>query len=111
MMEDAGPALDADGEQTLQQIRETFEAGRALTATEACSAFSKILELQGEPVGTTSTINLWPSESDPQAMSGQMCSAGRFTTVTIAETAGLATPLPSGRVMTALRLAHRRSIG
>lgn len=110
-MNDAGLALDADDERALQEIRETIEAGRDLTATEACSAFSKMLELQGEPAGTTSTIRVWPSESDPQAMSGQMCSAGRFTTVTIAETAGLVTPLPGGRVMTALRLAHRRSIG
>lgn len=109
--EEAGLAREPGDRRTLQELSEILEAERDLTSTEACSAFSKMLEVQGQPAGTTLAVNLWPSKEDPQAMAGQMCSAGWYTTVTLAENAGLAEPLPHQRLVTALRLAHRRSLG
>lgn len=110
-LEEAGIAKHSDDMRQLQQIRDLIESGQAMTPTEACAAFSKMLEVQGQPAGTPLIVNVFPSNEDPQAMTGQMCSAGRFTTVTLAKDGGLAPPLPGEQVVRALRLAHRRSFG
>jgi len=111
MMEDAGLVEDADGKRQFQQMRDLVETNETLTPTEACAAFSTMLELQGQPVGTQVMVNVIPNNEAPIGMAGQMCSAGRFTTVTVANEAGLTKPLPGQKVVSALKLVHRRGLG
>lgn len=108
VMKDAG----ADEDEVLfQEISDRFDAAGALTPTEACDAFSAILELQGQPEGTQLAATIAPSREDPLALSGQMCTVGRFTTVTLGDGGGLTKPVPSRQVLRALKLAHRKALG
>lgn len=110
MMEDSGLVKDADGKRKFQRLRDLVEPGVLMSPTEACQVFSAMLEVQGQPPGTQSILNVFPHAENAKAMSGQICSAGRFTTVTLANEDGLAQPLPGEQVQHALELAHRRSL-
>ncbi|RLP91997.1 hypothetical protein EAD89_09745 [Micromonospora sp. BL4] len=70
-----------------------------------------MVELQGRPPGTSWIVTVLPSRDDPQAVSGQMRSAGRFTSLMVADTSGLDEPLPLDPVAEATKLVHRRGLG
>lgn len=110
-IEASGTFTDAENLRKLREGAKLVQAGKALSPVEACGLFSEMLELQGQPPDTTSIVNVVPSREDPQAITGQMCSGGRFTSVMIASQTGLDEPLPVEAVANALRSAHRRSIG
>lgn len=111
-------ALEASGQfddtANLRRLRDgskLVEAGQELEADAACSLFSQMVELQGRPSGTKWIVTVAPTHADPKAVSGQMCSAGRFTSVMVADLAGLDAPLPVYEVGQAIKLAHRRNAG
>ena len=110
-IEASGRFTDAENLRKLREGARLVQAGKVLSPVAACALFSEMLELQGQPAGTTSIVNVVPSREDPQAITGQMCSGGRFTSVMIASQTGLDEPLPVEAVASALRSAHRRSMG
>jgi len=109
-------ALEASGQfddtANLRKLREgskLVEAGQDLEADQACSLFSQMVELQGRPPGTKWIVTVAPTHADPKAVSGQMCAGGRFTSVMVADVAGLDAPLPVNEVRQAIKIAHRRN--
>jgi len=111
-------ALEASGQfddtTNLRRLREgskLVEAGQDLEADQACSLFSQMVELQGRPPGTKWIVTVAPTHADPKAVSGQMCAGGRFTSVMVADAAGLDAPLPVNEVGQAIKIAHRRNTG
>ncbi|HET8961986.1 DUF3558 family protein [Nocardioides sp.] len=115
---DALRALESSGQFTdsanLRKIRagaELVEAGQELDPVEACSLFSEMLELQGQPAGSRWIVNVVPDRENAMAVTGQQCTEGRFTSVMIADETGLGEPLPIAPVSEALRSAHRRNLG
>lgn len=110
-------ALESSGQFTdsanLRKIRagaELVEAGQELDPVEACSLFSEMLELQGQPPGSPWIVNVVPDRENAMAVTGQQCTEGRFTSVMIADETGLGEPLPIASVSDALRSAHRRNL-
>lgn len=115
---DALRAVEASGQFTdpkdlkkLHRGAELIQAGQDLDPIEACSLFSKMLELQGQPEGTPWVVLVAPTRENPQAVTGQMCSEGKFTSVMVADGSGLEGPLPKAQVTHALKSAHRRNLG
>ncbi len=111
-------ALEASGlvkdQKSLKRLRdgaELIEAGTDLSPAKACSLFSAMLELQGQPRGTPWIVTVVPTREDPQGVAGQMCSGGRFTSVLVANQEGLVEPLPVEQVAKALKSAHRNNAG
>ncbi|MFN8196109.1 MAG: DUF3558 family protein [Nocardioidaceae bacterium] len=104
---------DFAGTPTLARLRKAgamIEAGKVLSSTKACALFSELLELQGRPPGTTRTVNLIPTRKDPQAVSGQTCSAGRFTSVMVGNRLGLDGRVPVTQVARATMRVHQRAL-
>ena len=110
-VEASGQFDDPANLQKLQQAAALIEDGEVLDPTEACSLFSEMLELQGQPPGSSMIVTVIPTRAQRQGVSGQMCSDGRFTSVLLADTAGLQGPLPIPAVAETTRLVHRRSMG
>lgn len=110
-IEASGQFADAGNLKKLRDGAELIEAGQNLDPNRACSLFSDMLELQGKPEGSSWIVTVVPTRDDPQAVTGQMCSGGRFTSVMTANKRGLQEPLPVQRVAQALKSAHRKNLG
>lgn len=64
------------------------EAGDLLASgdvddVEGCELFALFLEIQGLAPGQSRTVNVIPDQQSPEAVSGQSCADGRFTSVLI----------------------------
>ncbi|MEV6418034.1 DUF3558 family protein [Kribbella sp. NPDC051718] len=110
-IEASGQFSDAENMRKLRAAVKLVEAGQDVDPNEACSLFSQMLELQGLPPNTPLGVSVLPTRSDPKAVSGQMCSAGIFASVLIADSNGLDGPLPTEAVEKITKSAHRRAIG
>lgn len=67
--------------------RRRFETARKLVTSgnldgqQGCDVFGALLETQGHPPGTSKVVNVVPSQADPQAINGQSCVRGRYSSV------------------------------
>lgn len=68
----------------MEDVRRLLKSGAARDPDGACALFGGLLEIQGQPAGESSVINLIPTKDDPQAISGQSCSQGMYTSVLLA---------------------------
>lgn len=109
--EASGLATDEEHLKKLHEGAALVEAGQELSPIEACSLFSDMLVLQGRPEGSSWTVTVAPTRADPQAVTGHVCTGGRFTSVTIGNSTGIQKPLPQRQVAQALVAAHRRNLG
>lgn len=110
--------LEAGGVITSQKALSKLRAGARLIERDgavddqmACDLFSRLLELQGQRPGTHHIATIVPTRDDPQGVTAQICTGGQFTSVMVADPAGLAAPLPVEQVVRAAQLAHRRALG
>lgn len=110
MLDQSGIIVDQEQKDRLKAGQELVERGGRLDPDEACDLFSLMLELRGGPPGQQHTVNIIPSPEDPQAVTAQMCSGGRFTSVMIASSQGLAEPLPGQQVVDVVQAVHRRTL-
>jgi hypothetical protein len=110
-MEASGKFTDTENLRKLREGAQLVEAGQDLDADDACSLFSEMIELQGQPASSQSVVTVVPSRDDPKAVTGQICSGGRFTSVMVASTSALDVPLPLQQVAQATKVAHRRALG
>jgi len=110
-IEASGQFNDADNLGKIRQGAALIEAGGDLSPARSCALFSEMLELQGKPPGSQWIVTVVPTRTNPQAVTGQMCSEGTFTSVMVAAQAGLEEPLPLEAVARALKVAHRNNIG
>jgi hypothetical protein len=73
-----------DDERNASKLREAADlvrSGSTIPADQACTLFGELVQLNGVPAGSDSTVNILPTREDPQAISGQACRAGRYATV------------------------------
>jgi hypothetical protein len=110
-IEASGEFSDTENMRKLRAAAALLEAGQDIDSTEACSLFSQMLELQGQPPNTSFGVNVIPTRSDPKAVSGQLCSVGTYTSVMVADSNGLESPLPISAVGSVAQSVHRRVIG
>jgi hypothetical protein len=108
---DASAIADGAGIRRLLEAAELVESGQRLSPDDACSLFSKLVELQGQPPASSRIVAVVPTRQNPQAVSGQQCSQGRFTSVLVANQAGLNEPLPLEDVAKILQAVHSRTVG
>lgn len=105
----ASGAFDDSGNvRKLREAAELVESGEQLDEGEACSLFSEMMEMQGQPPGTNLTVNLLPTQVNPQAVSGQICAEGRYTSVMIADADGFGDKPPVVEVKRLISNAHGR---
>lgn len=71
---------DPDYRRSLKTARRLVMSGN-LDGQQACEVFSALLEIQGHPPGTSRTVNVVPSQADPQAINGQSCVRGMYSSV------------------------------
>ena len=77
----ASGAADAATLQKLEDAADLVATGESIPAGQACDLFTKLVELNGLPKGSNVTVNLIPDANNPQAISGQACLGGIYTTV------------------------------
>lgn len=111
LVEASGLAGDGEALEKFRAGAELVEGGEALDADAACSLFSTLLELQGRPGGSATIVTVVPDPGSPQAVTGQACSGGAFTSVMVGDARGLQGALPDARVARALTEVHRRHLG
>ena len=110
-IEASGQFTDSANMRKLRKAAELVEGGQDPSPVQACSLFSDLLELQGQPRGTHRIVTVIPTRAAPQGVTGQWCSRGRFTSVLVGNQKGLEKPLPVQMVAHALNSAHRRNLG
>ena len=79
----SGAFDDAANTKQLEKASKLVEQGKQLDADQACNLFSKLAELQGNKPAQDTTVTLLPTAADPQAISAQTCTDGRFASVLV----------------------------
>jgi len=77
----SGAFDDAANARQLEKASKLVESGKQLDGDQACSLFSQLAELQGNKPGQDTTVTLLPTAKQPQAISAQSCTDGRFASV------------------------------
>jgi hypothetical protein len=77
----SGAFDDATNAKQLEKASKLVESGKQLDADQACSLFSRLAELQGNKPHRSVTVTLLPTAQQPQAISAQTCTDGRFASV------------------------------
>ncbi|WP_426561605.1 hypothetical protein ACPPVT_15035 [Angustibacter sp. McL0619] len=101
-VEKGGLAKNEKTQEQLANVRGVLEAGGSMDAATACQMFSTLLEMQGQPAGTTRSVFFYPTKAHPQAMTGQACENGVFTNVSVARPDLKGTTEEGHRVLAAL---------
>lgn len=71
---------DPDYRRRFETARELVMSGN-LDGQQGCDVFGALLETQGHPPGTSEVVNVVPSQADPQAINGQSCVRGMYSSV------------------------------
>jgi hypothetical protein len=87
----------------LEEAVATVEAGEAVEPTQACHLFSVMLEASGQAPGTEFSLSIFPTMEDPQAVSGQACVDGVYSSVMLVRPDLTASPEDQAAVRTALQ--------
>ncbi|PUA82232.1 hypothetical protein [Nocardioides currus] len=103
MAEQSGLLDDPGSRAKIAAAREQLVDG--FDDEQACATFSDLLELQGLPDDSHQTVNIVPSREDPQAVSGQSCIAGTYTSVALHSDSLEDLDAAGVRVLTALTAA------
>ncbi|WP_342373381.1 hypothetical protein PCC79_06845 [Propioniciclava soli] len=94
----------------LERVRELIASGETLSSTDACSIFSTLAEMGGEPAGSQVTHRVVPSNENPLAVNVQICEAGWYTSLQLmSPQQKLPEPLPIEQVTQAAQAAHERA--
>lgn len=106
----SGALADPGNRRKLRAARRLLDSGRG-SSQRPCDIFATLLEIQGHPSGTSRTVNVIPTRQQPQAISGQDCSRGRYTSVLLVAPDLSGSDGEISRTLTALIRAHERGVG
>lgn len=107
----SGLFRDAANLRKLRQGAALVADGKDLDPDQACAMFSMLLEeLQGQPEGSTMIVNVIPTPAEPNAVAGQTCTEGRFTSVMVADPKGLTEPLPTSAIESLTKSVHEKVV-
>lgn len=104
-------AADPEDLARLRKASAVIEAGGKVGDAEACGLFSTLLVIGGQPAGSDRSIRVFPSAKDAKSLSVQLCSRGRFTSVSLLSSTGLTAPLPVDELSALATTVHARSLG
>ncbi|GAA1402333.1 hypothetical protein [Oerskovia paurometabola] len=82
-LEATGLVDDAENTRKIREASALVGTGEKLDAVQACEIFSTTIEIAGGEPGRTETVNIVPSLEDPQALTGQSCRDGVFSSVLV----------------------------
>lgn len=82
-LEASGMVDDAENTRKIREASELVGSGEQLEAAQACDVFSTMVEIAGGAPGQTETVNIVPTLEDPQALTGQACADGFFSSVLV----------------------------
>lgn len=82
-LEATGMVDDAENTRKIREASGLVDAGERLEAGKACEIFSTMIEIAGGGPGRTESVNIVPTLEDPQALTGQSCSDGVFSSVLV----------------------------
>lgn len=82
-LEATGMVDDAENTRKIREASGLVDAGEQLDAGKACEIFSTMIEIAGGGPGRTESVNIVPTLEDPQALTGQSCSDGVFSSVLV----------------------------
>ncbi|MHA7133806.1 DUF3558 family protein [Oerskovia turbata] len=82
-LESAGMLDDAENARKVREASELVGTGQAVDAGQACDVFSAMLEIAGVEPGQTWTVNIVPTLEAPEALTGQSCADGVFSSVLV----------------------------
>lgn len=102
---------DPETARKLEAARDLIASGNEIAPDRACELFSMLLEVQGQPAGSFSTVNLIPTRENPKAINGQACSGGKFTSVQLVAPNLSGSDDEVSRLSSALTSAHERNRG
>ncbi|SDU38780.1 DUF3558 family protein [Amycolatopsis keratiniphila] len=102
---------DPETARKLEAARDLIASGKEIAPDRACELFSTLLEIQGQPVGSSRTVNLIPTRENPKAINGQACSGGRFTSVQLVAPNLSGSDDEVSRLSSVLTSAHERNRG
>jgi hypothetical protein len=81
---ESGVVKDPAQLRKIERGRDMIDSGDELTADGACELFTTlVVSLQGLDEGAQSIINVLPDRKSPQAVNGQACSDGTYTSVQV----------------------------
>jgi hypothetical protein len=102
---------DPETARKLEAARDLIASGKEIAPDRACELFSTLLEVQGQPAGSSRTVNLIPTRENPKAINGQVCSGGRFTSVQLVAPNLSGSDDEASRMSSVLTMAHERNRG
>lgn len=82
-LESTGMLDDAENTRKIREASELVGSGTELAEGQACDLFSTMLEITGAEPGQSATVNIVPNRENPQALTGQSCSEGVFSSVLV----------------------------
>lgn len=81
---ESGVVKDPAQLRKLERGLDVIDSGDELTADSACELFTTlVVSLQGLEEGAQSIVNVLPDRESPQAVNGQACSDGTYTSVQV----------------------------
>lgn len=83
--EDGGGAGDGETRRKIEKAKEILASGTPVDDATACDLFFTMAEVQNGPGRGSEVVNIAPSADNPQAVTAQTCTKGRFTSVTLAD--------------------------
>jgi hypothetical protein len=82
-LEATGVVDDAENSRKIREASELVGSGQQVEAGQACDLFSTMLEFGGVGPGQTWTVNIVPNLEAPEALTGQSCADGVFSSVLV----------------------------
>jgi hypothetical protein len=107
-LEESG-TLPAEQMAALEEAAAMVEAGDTIEPARACDLFSVMLEMTGRAPGTEFSLTVFPTVEDPQAISGQACVDGVYSSVMLVRSNLAASPKEQAGVNAALQEVVRGS--
>jgi len=102
---------DPETARKMEAARDLVASGKEIAPDRACELFSTLLEVQGQPAGSSHTVNLIPTRENPKAINGQACGGGRFTSVQLVAPNLSGSDDEVSRLSSVLTRAHERNGG
>ncbi|MFK0244873.1 hypothetical protein ACIQUM_09250 [Amycolatopsis azurea] len=102
---------DPETARKLEAARDLIASGKEIAPDRACELFSTLLEVQGQPAGSSRTVNLIPTRANPKAINGQTCDGGRFTSVQVVAPNLSGSDDEVSKMSSVLTKAHERNRG
>lgn len=109
-MEKSADLKSATDKAQLAKAKKLLEGAKSFTGKQACEAFSTLAEIGGDKAGTTTTVTYLPISDTTIAISAQICTGGRLTSLVFSTPELKKSKAYERKVTIALKAAHKRAV-